>query len=378
MHRAIVEVDLAAITFNVQKIIKSTQTSVLAVVKADGYGHGRVEVAQAALSAGALWVGVALLEEAISLRTHGISAPLIAWLTPLHEDFETALKHDIDLSVSSIETLTAIVEAGKRTGIIPRIHVEVDTGMTRGGVLGGYEDFITLVADLSQRNLIDVVGFWSHCARADEPHSEFNQQQIDEFERKLAYAESHGVKPRLIHLANSAAALTNPLSHYNMLRLGIAMYGLSPDVNTMGSSTELGLQPAMTVKAELQLVKDVPAGSAVGYGGTAITERATKIGVVAMGYADGIPRNANNLAGVFVAGQRAPLLGRVSMDQFVVDLGESSDAKTGDQVIVFGPGLHGEYTADDWGRASGTINYEIVTRIAARVPRLYNRGAALH
>jgi alanine racemase len=146
----------------------------------------------------------------------------------------------------------------------------------------------------------------------------------------------------------------------------------------MGSSTELGLQPAMTVKAELQLVKDVPAGSAVGYGGTAITERATKIGVVAMGYSDGIPRNANNLAGVFVAGKRAPILGRVSMDQFVVDLGESSDAKTGDQVIVFGPGLHGEYTADDWGRASGTINYEIVTRIAARVPRLYNRGAALH
>ena len=378
MHRAIVEVDLAAITFNVQKIIKSTQTSVLAVVKADGYGHGRVEVAQAALSAGALWVGVALLEEAISLRTHGISAPLIAWLTPPHEDFEAALKHDIDLSVSSIETLTAIVEAGKRTGIIPRIHVEVDTGMTRGGVLGGYDDFITSVADLSQRGLIDVVGFWSHFARADEPRSEFNQQQIEEFERKLEYAESQGVRPRLIHLANSAAALTNPLSHYNMLRLGIAMYGLSPDVNTMGSSTELGLQPAMTVKAELQLVKDVPAGSAVGYGGTVTTERATKIGVVAMGYADGIPRNANNLAGVFVAGKRAPLLGRVSMDQFVVDLGESSDAKTGDQVIVFGPGLHGEYTADDWGRASGTINYEIVTRIAARVPRLYNRGAALH
>ena len=378
MHRAIVEVDLAAITFNVQKIIKSTQTSVLAVVKADGYGHGRVEVAQAALSAGALWVGVALLEEAISLRTHGISAPLIAWLTPPHEDFEAALKHDIDLSVSSIETLTAIVEAGKRTGIIPRIHVEVDTGMTRGGVLGGYEDLISSLADFSQRNLIDVVGFWSHFARADEPRSEFNQQQIEEFERKLEYAESQGVRPRLIHLANSAAALTNPLSHYNMLRLGIAMYGLSPDVNTMGSSTELGLQPAMTVKAELQLVKDVPAGSAVGYGGTVTTERATKIGVVAMGYADGIPRNANNLAGVFVAGKRAPLLGRVSMDQFVVDLGESSDAKTGDQVIVFGPGLHGEYTADDWGRASGTINYEIVTRIAARVPRLYNRGAALH
>ena len=378
MHRAIVEVDLAAITANVKKILKSTQTSVMAVVKADGYGHGRVEVAHAALSAGALWVGVALLEEAISLRTHGISSPLIAWLTPPHEDFDIALKHDIDLSVSSYETLNAIVEAGKRTGILPRIHIEVDTGMTRGGVLGGFEEFISEISELSERGQIDVVGFWTHFARADEPRSDFNQKQLKEFERKLTYAESHGVRPRLVHCANSAAALTNPDSYYNMLRLGIAMYGLSPDVKTMGSSADLGLLPAMTVKAELQLVKDVPAGSAVGYGGSAITERGTKIGVVAMGYADGIPRTANNLAGVFVAGKRAPLLGRVSMDQFVVDLGESSEAKTGDQVIVFGPGLHGEYTADDWGSASGTINYEIVTRIAARVPRLYNRGAALH
>lgn len=378
MQRAIVEVDLAAISANVKKFVHSTETSVMAVVKADGYGHGRVEVAHAALSAGALWIGVALLEEAIALRNHGISAPVIAWLTPPHDDFVTALKHDIDLSVSSPEVLDVIVSAGSNCGIVPRIHIEVDTGMSRGGALSHFEPLIQKIAHLVVKNEVDVVGFWSHFARADEPDSSFNETQRKEFAKKLAYAREHGVQPRLVHLANTAAALTQPDAFFNMVRLGIGMYGLSPDVATMGTSGDLGLQPAMTVKAELHLVKELPAGSAVGYGGTAITKRNTKIGVVAMGYADGIPRNAQSSAGVFVAGRRAPILGRVSMDQFVVDLGPDSTARTGDMAIVFGPGLHGEYTADDWAKASGTINYEIVTRIAARVPRLYNRGAALH
>ena len=378
MHRAIVEVDLSAIEANVKKVIKATDTSVLAVVKADGYGHGRLEVAQAALSAGALWVGVALLEEAIALRTHGISAPLLAWLTPPHEDFVSALKHDIDLSVSSIEVLAAIVAAGRQVGIIPRIHIEVDTGMSRGGARTEFPELIDHIAREVSAGTIDVVGMWSHFARADEPGVDFNAIQRKDFSDKILFAQSRGVTPRLLHLANSAAALTQPDSYYSMVRLGIAMYGLSPDTETMGSSESLGLKPAMTVKSELQLVKEIPAGAAVGYGGTAITKHATKIGVVAMGYADGIPRNANNSAGVFVHGVRAPLLGRVSMDQCVVDLGPQSPARTGDSVIVFGPGVSGEYTADDWARASGTINYEIVTRIASRVPRLYNRGAALH
>lgn len=376
MARAYAEIDLAAISANVKKVISETNTSILAVVKADGYGHGRFEVAQAALSAGALWVGVALLEEATSLRAEGISAPLVAWLTSVHDDFDLALKHDIDLSVSSSSVLTEIVKAGNRTGIIPRIHIEVDTGMTRGGALNNFEELIHEIAQLKNENSVDVVGFWSHFAQADHPSSEFNKFQLDEFSKKLSFASQCGVKPRLVHMANSAAALAIPTSHFNMIRLGIAMYGLSPDLVAMGSSKQLKLYPAMTLKAELQLVKDVPAGSKVGYGGTTVTEKPTVIGVVAMGYSDGIPRIATSETGVFINGYRAPLLGRVSMDQFVVDLGPDSFAKTGDIVTVFGPGDQGEYTADDWASASGTINYEIVTRIATRVPRIYIHGTS--
>ena len=189
-----------------------------------------------------------------------------------------------------------------------------------------------------------------------------------EFESKLAQLIATGITPRYIHLANSAATLTNPNSHKNIVRLGIAMYGLSPDVNTLGSSQNLELEPAMTLKAEIHLVKRVPAGSPVGYGGTQTTLRDTKLAIITIGYSDGIPRNASSAAGVFVAGRKAAIIGRVSMDQFVVDLGADSNAVAGEIVEVFGAN---GYSIDDWAAASGTINYEIVTRIAARVPRIY-------
>ena len=179
-----------------------------------------------------------------------------------------------------------------------------------------------------------------------------------------------GVNPPIKHLSNSAAILKDSDSRFDLVRAGIAMYGLSPDVNTLGSSNQLHLKPVMQLRAKLHLVKKVPAGSPVGYGASETTSRETYLGVVAMGYADGIPRIAHE-AGVFVNGQKAPIIGRVSMDQFVVDLGPQTTAQSGDWVIVFGDGSHGEYTADDWGAASGSINYEIVTRIGPRVPRIY-------
>jgi alanine racemase len=186
----------------------------------------------------------------------------------------------------------------------------------------------------------------------------------------VATLESFGFTNIIRHLSNSAATLVDPASAFDMVRTGIAMYGLTPDFKTMGSSQSLGLKPAMTLRAKLHLVKDVPAGSPVGYGATEVTKSDTKLGLVAMGYADGIPRSAKN-AGVSFNGQRAPIIGRVSMDQFVVDLGAASTAKSGDWVSIFGPGTGGEYTADDWASASGSINYEIVTRIGPRVPRIY-------
>jgi alanine racemase len=362
--RAFVEVNLNAISNNIKLVKSKTQAQILAVVKADAYGHGLIPVAKCAVDAGATWLGVALLEEAILLREAGIKVPIISWLTPPNSDFKQAIELDIDLAIPSLKHLEVIVAAGKALGKKPRVHIEVDTGMTRGGLLGEWPEFLIAAKGAD----IEVVGFWSHFARADEPDEIANQSQILEFESKLAELIATGITPKYIHLANSAATLTNPNSHKNIVRLGIAMYGLSPDVNTLGSSQNLELEPAMTLKAEIHLVKRVPSGSPVGYGGTQTTSRDTKLAIITMGYADGIPRNASSAAGVFAAGRKAAIIGRVSMDQFVVDLGADSNAVAGEMVEVFGAN---GYSIDDWAAASGTINYEIVTRIAARVPRIY-------
>ena len=362
--RAFVEVNLNAISNNIKLVKSKTQAQILAVVKADAYGHGLIPVAKCAVDAGATWLGVALLEEAISLREAGIKVPIISWLTPPSSDFKQAIELDIDLAIPSLKHLEVIVAAGKALGKKPRVHIEVDTGMTRGGLLGEWPEFLIAAKGAE----IEVVGFWSHFARADEPDEIANQSQVLEFESKLAQLIATGITPKYIHLANSAATLTNPNSHKNIVRLGIAMYGLSPDVNTLGSSQNLELEPAMTLKAEIHLVKRVPAGSPVGYGGTQTTLRDTKLAIITIGYADGIPRNASSAVGVFVAGRKAAIIGRVSMDQFVVDLGADSNAVAGEIVEVFGAN---GYSIDDWAAASGTINYEIVTRIAARVPRIY-------
>lgn len=335
----------------------------MAVVKADAYGHGLAPIAKAALDGGATWLGVALLEEAITLRKAGITAPILAWLVPPGSDFKSAADQDIDIAIASIKTLAEIskVKSFKR----PRIHFEVDTGMTRGGFLAEWDQI-----DLQHMQGVELVGIFSHFARADEPGQSQNLAQLNRFKKMLANLESAGYNNLIRHLSNSAATLADQASAFDMVRTGIAMYGLTPDLNSMGSSKFLGLKPAMTLRAKLHLVKDVPAGSSVGYGATAVTKSDTKLGLVAMGYADGIPRIAQN-AGIFFDGIRAPIIGRISMDQFVVDLGATSAAQSGDWVTVFGPGDTGEYTADDWGSASGSINYEIVTRIGPRVPRIY-------
>jgi len=373
MSRASAEVNLLAVADNLRLIKSKTDAQVLAVVKADAYGHGLIAVGKAAADAGADWLGTALLEEGIALRKSGVKIPIISWLTPMGEEFKTAINLDIDLSISSIELLNEVVTAGKSIKKIPRVHIEVDTGMSRGGVGDDWQLFLDQLSKASKSDEINVVGIWSHFARADEPDEKMNNEQLSTFEDRIKSLVTAGVSPEFIHIANSAASLTNKSAHKNIIRWGIGLYGLSPDVNNLGDSKSLKLKPVMKLKAKLHLVKTVKAGASVGYGGTATTKSDTKLGVVTLGYADGIPRNANNLAGVFVAGMRAPIIGRVSMDQFVVDLGVNSLAKTGDEVIVFGDGSSGEYTTDEWAKASGTINYEIVTRIGSRVPRIYPR-----
>ena len=373
MSRASAEINLSAITQNFKSIKSRTTADVLAVVKADAYGHGLIPVSKALEEAGADWFGTALLEEAINLRKAGILKPIISWLTPLGEDFKSAIDLDIDLGIPSIDLLDEVIKAASLTGKTARIHLEIDTGMSRGGVLSEWDQLIKSVLVGVNLKQLKVIGIWSHFARADEPDELMNQEQLSLFEEKVNQAKAAGIDAQFIHIANSAALFTNKSTHKNIIRSGIALFGLSPDVKTIGDSSSLGLKPAMKLKAKLNLVKEVKAGSSVGYGGTAVLKSDTKLGVITLGYADGIPRNTNNLAGVFVDKKRAPMIGRVSMDQFVVDLGITSNAKTGDEGIVFGDGSGGEYTVDEWAKAANTINYEIITRIGPRVPRIYPR-----
>ncbi|MFM9151357.1 MAG: alanine racemase [Candidatus Planktophila sp.] len=362
-NRAEAIIDLDRISANVSYLKTLSGVNLMAVVKADAYGHGLVPVARAALAGGATHLGVALMEEAIALREAGIAAPILAWLVPPGSDYKKAVDNNIELAAASIIALQEIgaVKSQHR----PKVHLEVDTGMTRGGFLSEWGKL-----DGHHVANIDIVGIFSHFARADEPGQAQNDRQRARFAEMVATLESFGFTNIVRHLSNSAATLKDPLSKFDMVRTGIAIYGLTPDVHTLGSSASLGLLPAMTLRAKLHLVKDVPASSPVGYGATAVTERETKLGVVAIGYADGIPRVAQG-AGIFFQGRRAPIIGRVSMDQFVVDLGADSHAISGDWVEVFGDGSDGGYTAEDWGSASQSINYEIVTRIGPRVPRIY-------
>jgi alanine racemase len=361
--RAEALIDLSAIKHNVQFLKERSGTNLLAVVKADAYGHGLIPVAKAALSGGATYLGVALLEEAVTLREAGITAPILAWLVQPGSDFAQAIDLDIEIAVASLAALQEIQAAAKSKPA--RIHLEVDTGMSRGGFLNEWNQLTS-----EQLKGVDVVGIFSHFARADEPDEKQNSDQLKRFNAAVDHLHSLGHSKVIRHLSNSAATLKNSAASFDMVRTGISLYGLSPDVQTLGNSASLGLRPAMQLRAALYLVKDVPAGSPVGYGATQSTTIDTKLGVVAMGYADGIPRIART-AGVWVNGKRAPIIGRVSMDQFVVDLGADSKARSGDWVTVFGNGSHGEYTADDWGLASQSINYEIVTRLGPRVPRIY-------
>jgi len=366
-NRAEAIVDLDRITENVKHLKALASVDLMAVVKADAYGHGLIPVARAALAGGATSLGVALLEEAVTLREAGITAPILAWLVAPGSDYKLAVDNNIELAASSIIALEEI--GAVKSSTRARVHLEVDTGMTRGGFLSEWGKL-----DAHHVSNIDIVGIFSHFARADEPEQEQNDLQRARFKEMVATLESFGFTNIVRHLSNSAATLKDEASRFNMVRTGIAIYGLTPDVNTLGTSASLGLKAAMSLRAKMHLVKDVPANSPVGYGATAVTNRDTKLGIVAMGYADGIPRSARG-AGIFVHGKRAPIIGRVSMDQFVVDLGPESQAVSGEWVEVFGDGIAGGYTAEEWGSASGSINYEIVTRIGPRVPRIYRSSS---
>jgi alanine racemase len=375
-QHVVARVDLGAIRANVAALRAATSAEVLAVVKADGYGHGLLPAARAAVAGGATWLGTALLDEALALRAAGITAPrVLAWLIGPGEAWADGLAADVDLSVNAGWALDEVVAAARQTGTTARVHLKVDSGLGRGGAaLADWADLVEAARKAEAEGVVRVVGLWSHLAYADAPGHPTIVRQAEVFREAVALAEGAGIDPEVRHLANSAATLTAPEHHFDLVRPGLAVYGLSPVPDVAGPSA-YGLRPAMTLAADLVHVKRVPAGSGVSYGHTYTTARETTLGLVPLGYADGVPRAGGNVGPVLAAGRTRTVAGRVCMDQLVLDLGDD-DVAVGDEVVLFGPGDDGGPTAQDWAEATGTISYEIVTRVGPRVPRVYVGGDA--
>ncbi|MGV9604765.1 alanine racemase [Streptomyces sp. NPDC003631] len=369
--RARAEIDLAALRANVRALrALAPRAALMAVVKSDAYGHGAVPCARAALEAGAEWLGTATPEEAFALREAGLHGRVLCWLWTPGGPWRRAIESDVDVSVSDLWALEEVREAAAAAGMPARVHLKADTGLGRAGCQPA--DWPELVAEALRAQadgLVRVVGLWSHFACADEPGHPSIASQLGRFREMVAHAEKQGVRPEVRHIANSPATLTLPEAHFDLVRTGIAVYGLSPSPE-LGTPADLGLRPVMTLKVSLALVKQVPGGHGVSYGHQYTTPGTTTLGLVPVGYADGVPRHASGSGPVLVDGKLRTVAGRIAMDQFVVDLGGDEPAP-GTQAVLFGSGEHGEPTAEDWAQAAGTIAYEIVTRIGSRVPRVY-------
>jgi alanine racemase len=366
--RAEAVVDLAAVRHNVGVLVAAAPgAAVMAVVKADGYGHGAVPVGRAALDAGATWLGVCTLDEALALRAAGIEAPVLSWLHLPDEDFAPAIAAGIDVSASSRAHLASVVDGARRAGRPARVHLKVDTGLSRNGAAPA--DWPALLDDAVKADAsgeCEVVAVWSHLAHADVPGHPMIDVQNTRFTAAWQAAVDRGLTP-IRHLANSAATLTRPDLHFDLVRAGIAVYGLDPLERPVGESP---LRPAMTLAARVALVKRVAAGEGVSYGHAWVAETDTTLALVPIGYADGVPRRLNfdGRMRVLLGGRLRPVVGRVCMDQVVVDCGPGGgdEVGVGDRAVLFGPGDGGEPTAQDWADELGTIHYEVVTGVHGR------------
>ncbi|MEU9112092.1 alanine racemase [Streptomyces sp. NPDC048483] len=369
--RARATIDVAAVRSNVRALRgRAPRAELMAVVKADGYGHGAVPCARAARQAGASWLGTALPEEAFALRAAGDTGRLLCWLWTPGGPWGKAVEQDIDVSVSALWALHEVSEAARACGRTARVQLKIDTGLGRNGSQPADWRELTAAARKAEADgVIKVTGLWSHFACADEPGHPSIPLQMAAFDEALAVAGAAGLRPEVRHIANTPALLTLPESHFDLVRTGIGIYGVSPSAE-LGTPHDFGLRPAMTLEASLASVKRAPGGHGISYGHHYTTPGDTTLALVPLGYADGIPRNASGSGPVLVAGKWRTVAGRIAMDQFVVDLGGDS-AQAGDTAVLFGPGDRGEPIAEDWARAAGSIGYEIVTRIGTRVPRVH-------
>lgn len=366
-------VDLGAIAHNVRVLREHAGSAqVMAVVKADGYGHGALRVAHTALAAGAAELGVATVDEALALRTDGICAPVLAWLHPPGIDFGPALLDDVEIAVSSLRQLDEVLDAADRTCRTATVSVKVDTGLNRNGVPAEqYPSVLAALRPAIAAGAVRLRGLMSHMVFADQPDNPVNDLQAQRFGEMLSYARDQGVRFEIAHLSNSSATMSRPDLAFDMVRPGIAVYGLSP-VPELG---DLGLIPAMTVKCAVALVKSVRAGEGVSYAHTWIAKQDTTVALLPIGYADGVFRSLGGRLDVLINGRRRRAVGRICMDQFLVDLGPGPvDVAEGDEAILFGSGTNGEPTAQDWADLLGTIHYEVVTSPRGRIARTYREA----
>jgi alanine racemase len=368
MPRAWADVDLDAIRHNVRALAAlAAPAKVCAVVKADGYGHGATAVARAALEAGATWLGVAQHEEAFALRDAGIAAPILLLSEPQPSHVADAVDLDLRFTVYTplvIRRLQAAAAVARRT--IP-VHLKVDTGMHRVGA--SPDDIPSLVKAIHDRPGLALEGFWTHCAIADEPDDPFTATQLARFDAMIAELAADGVRPPILHAANSAAAIAHPASRYDLVRCGIAIYGIPPSAALAGRAD---LRPALTLRSEVAFVKQVAAGERVSYGLRHQLDRDTTLATLPIGYADGVFRSLP-AAGqeVLIGGRRCPMVGVVTMDQVMVDVGPGASVSAGDEVVLIGAQGDERIAPDEWADRLGTIAYEVVCAIGPRVHRRY-------
>ncbi len=372
--RAEAVVDLDAIATNTDALRRHVGgRDLMAVVKADGYGHGIVQAGRAARAGGAGWLGVALLDEALQLREAGDTGPVLSWLAVPGERYDAALAAGVQVSAYSVSQLDEISAAAAAAGTRASLQLKLDSGLGRGGA---HPDDWPALVDAAKRaqdaGRIEVTGVWSHLACSDEPEHPSVRAQLDAYRAGVGYALDTGLEPRHLHLANSGAVLAIPDSWFTMVRPGISLYGVSPMAD---GTSPVPLKPAMRLQAEVAMVKRVHAGQGISYGHTYTTTAETTLALVPLGYGDGVPRHASNRGPVHLNGRTFTVAGRICMDQFVIDIGDTT-ASPGDRAVLFGDPDEGEPTAHEWAVACDTIGYEIVTRIGPRVPRRYVNGAA--
>jgi alanine racemase len=359
-------VDLGAIAGNLRIFREHADAALMAVVKADGYGHGAVRVARTALAHGATWLGVSYIAEALPLRAAGIEAPMLAFMHLADEDVAPALQADVDLTVSSQAQLDAIAACAERLGRTAQVHLKVDTGLHRNGApLALWPALVQAAARLEEQGAVHVRGIWSHLVHPEEPEHPTTERQLDAFDTAVRQAAEAGLSGRLLHIANSAAGLAIPRSHHDLIRVGSGLYGIEP---VRGRS--YGMVPAMTLRGRVVTTRRVEAGSGVSYEHTYQTAEAGSLALIPLGFADGLPRAASGRAEVWIAGARRPVAGRIAMSSCVADVG-AAEVEAGDEAVVFGPGADGEPTIAEWAAWAGTNPHEVMTGVGPRVPRRY-------